>query len=151
MSQYLYRGLRSAEVDAGYRLIPKGIATFENMRLALANTSGGVELRSYGPLVVTANHLYGLPTSGVSTSTNFNIAARYSTSGPEPTWIVVRINRDSLAAHGIEEHWVREIFPNVDPQLIDFEEVILTSKTGSFPKGIIDQVYDLRRGEDRFT
>lgn len=143
--QYLYRGLRRTEVEAGHKLISKGIQTFENMNLAHANTSGTYELREYGPLVATANHLNGLPTSGVSTTTNFETARRYSMSGPEPTGIIVRIDRSRLAAHNITEHWVSQIFPSAD--WIDRDEVILENKSGSFPREIVDQVYDVKLGQ----
>ena len=139
---YLYRGLRKAEVEAGYKLIPKGVQTFENMNLVSANASGTYDLREYGPLVAAANHIRGLPTSGVSTTTNFETAKRYSLSGLEPTGIVVRIDRSRLAMHNIKEHWVSQVFPSVD--WVDREEVILVGS--SFPREIVDQVYDVRSG-----
>ena len=140
---YLYRGLRKVEVEAGYKLIPKGAQTFENMNMVHANASGTYDLQEYGPLVATANHLNGLPTSGVSTTANFETAKRYSMSGPEPTGIVVRIDRSWLAKYDITEHWVNQIFPSVD--WIDREEVILENKLGSFLREIIDQVYDVSK------
>ncbi|TAN60686.1 hypothetical protein EPN16_04785 [bacterium] len=102
-SKYLYRGLREEEVDAGIKLIAKGIRTFEDLKLCVAKTSGIYDFENLGPMITTSDHINGLPTSGVSTSTRKEVAIGYALSSPTGKQYVVTINRAKAKSLGIKE------------------------------------------------
>jgi len=139
-SKYLYRGLRKEEVDAGMILVPKGIQTFEDLKLITANAGGFYEPRNLGPILRVSRHIEGDKSSGVSTSTNREVAISYALSSPPGKQYVVVINREKARLLGIREIVVKEILPLWVIQKPDDEEVILVSDTGVFPKEIIERV-----------
>lgn len=136
-SKYLYRGLREEEVVAGI-LIPKGIQTFENAKLIIANASGYYDFENIGPIAAIENHINGQPTAGVSVSTNKRVARTYALSSPPGKQCVVTINREKTRLSGIKEIIVKEILPLCVIEKPDDDEVILVSETGIFPKDIIE-------------
>lgn len=142
-SKYLYRGLNKEEVDAGIKLIPKGIHTFEDLKLVAANTSGYYEYRNLGPILSVLNHNQELPTSGVSASTDKEIAIGYAMSSPPEKQYVVMINREKARLLGIKEKVVKDVLPLWAIKKPDDEEVILTYDAGIFPKEIIKKVYKI--------
>lgn len=144
---YLYRGLREEEVRLG-QLIPKGIQTFEDVKVVMANAANLCESKNLGPVVGVANHLQGFPTIGVSTSTLEKVAIFYATRGYTSDGCVARIKRDQLSASGIEEICPRQIFPPEAIIKIDNSEIILVAKVPGlffspqpFPKEIVDEIY----------
>lgn len=137
-SKYLYRGLREEEVVEGIKLIPKGIQTFEDVKLAKANASGCYDFENIVPVVTIRNHIEGQPTAGVSVSTNKRVARTYALSSPPGKQYVVTIDREKTRLFGIKEIIVKEILPLCVIEKPDDDEVILVSETGIFPKNIIE-------------
>jgi len=138
-SKYLYRGLHKEEVDVGIKLIPKGIQTFKDLVLVVATSSGAYDFENLGPQKAISDHIKGLPTSGVSTSTRKEVAIGYALSSSAEKQYVVTINREKGKAIGIKEIVVKEILPLWAILKPDDEEVILTSDTGFFPDEIIEK------------
>lgn len=137
-SKYLYRGLREEEVAEGIKLIPKGIQTFKDVKLVIANASGYYDFENIGPVVTIENHIKGLPTAGISVSTNKKIAIAYALFSPIGKQYVVTIDREKTRLFGITEIVVKEILPLWVIEKPDDDEVILVSETGIFPKDIIE-------------
>ena len=144
-SKYLYRGLREEEVDAGIKLISKGIRTFEDLKLVVAKPSGTYDFENLGPTMTVSDHINGLPTSGVSTSTIKEVAIGYALSSPAGKQYVVSINRERAKALGIEEIVAKEVLPLWAIRKPDDEEVILISAAGFFPDEIIEKYEKLNR------
>lgn len=138
-TKYLYRGLNEQEVDAGIKLIPKGIQTFEDLKLAVAKPSGLYNFENLGPKIAVSNHINRLPTSGVSTSTKKEVAIGYALSRSLGKQYVVTINRERAKALSIKENIVKEILSLWAIPKPDDEEVILTSDSGFFPNEIIER------------
>ncbi len=136
-SKYLYRGLREEEVDAGFKLIPRGIQTFEDLKLASATTitSLDTKLENLGPILTVSDHINEYPTSGISTSTDIDVAKRYAYKSK----YIVKINREKAKSLGIKEIIVKKILPLGVIKKPEDEEVILTSETGLFPSEIIEE------------
>ncbi len=138
-NKYLYRGINEDEVDAGIKLIPKGIQTFEGPKLAVAKPSGAYGFENAGPGMAVSNHINERPTSGVSTSTKKEIAIFYASLRIPGKRYVVTINREKAKALGIKEIVVKEVLPPLEiPKPYD-EEVILISGEGFFPDAIIEK------------
>lgn len=142
-SKYLYRGLREEEVDAGIRLIPKKIQTYEDLKLFAANASGFYESRNLGATLILHDQINGSETSGVSTSTDIGIAFGYALSSPANKQYIVVISRERVKLLGISEHIIKEKFPICTIPKPDDEEVILISETGIFPEEIIEKAYKI--------
>lgn len=138
-SKYLYRGLREDEIDAGIKLIPKGIQTFEDPRLVVAKPSGVYGFENLGPQLAMSNQIKGQPTSGVSTSTRKEVAIGYALSSPVGKQYVVTINRERARTLGIKENIVKVVLPLWAMLKPYDEEVILTSNIGFFPDEIIEK------------
>ncbi len=136
--KYLYRGLKKDEIEAR-QLIPKGILTFENIKVITANSGGSYDQQKLPPIIQVKAHIDKLPTSGVSTSTSEEIARKYAGEG-----YVARISRKNLEAVGIKEIVVKKI---INPAYLlkpEDEEIILhwPGKEGiRFPSKIIEDVY----------
>lgn len=141
-SKYLYRGLRKKEVDAGIRLIPKGIQTFEDLKLYKTTASGNLILDNLGPILSVFNHIQGLPTLGVSTSTLIEVAIGYALASPVGKQYVVMINREKAKSIGVKEYIVKDKLPLWRIQKPDDEEVILTSESRVFSKELIERIYN---------
>lgn len=138
-TKYLYRGLNEQEVDEGIKLIPKGIQTFEDLKLAVAKPSGLYDFENLGPKIAVSNHVNKQSTSGVSTSTKKEVAIVYALSSPMGKQYVVTINRERAKALGTKELIVKEILPLWEIPKPNDEEVILISDTGFFPDEIIEK------------
>ena len=134
----LYRGLRKEEVEARV-LIPKGIATFEDLRLAMANADRSITIRNFGKSHAVQSHINGwLPSQGISTSIKEKIARHYAGPGGH----VARIAVSKLAAYNIDQIYVKEHLPIDQILKPDDEEVILWRKQpGPFPAEIIIEIY----------
>lgn len=138
-SKYLYRGINEKEVDAGIRIISKGIQTFEGPKLVVAKPSGAYGFENAGPGIPVLNHINGQLTSGVSTSTKKEVAIAYALSCSLGKQYVVSINREKTKALGIKENVVKKVLPVWAIPKPDDEEVILTSDAGFFPSEIIEK------------
>lgn len=137
-SKYLYRGLNEKEIDAGIKLIPKGIQTFEDLKLVVAKPSGIYDFENLGPKIAVLNHINKQETAGVSTSTKKEVAIAYALSSPVGKQYVVTINRERAKVLGIKENIVKKVLPTWTLPKPEDEEVILTSDTGLFPDEIIE-------------
>lgn len=131
--RYLYRGLRQEEVDAGYKLIAKGVDTFEHPRLPL-----NLPFRlSEGPTGTVFNHQNGHPTRGVSTSFSIDRAIHYAGCD-----IVMRIDREKAKELGVQEYEVNKILKPERINKPEDQEVILAwNGTATFTTEIIDTIY----------
>ena len=133
-SQYLYRGLRSDEIESG-TLIPKGIRTFEAVKLMVANASGTIESTSVSSPAIH-DHLMGLPTKGVSTSTKEEVAKQYAGQG-----FIARIDRKIARSLGVKEVIVKDEVPlRVIPKPEDEEVILVGIGEGPLPKEVV-QIY----------
>jgi hypothetical protein len=138
-SRYLYRGINEKEIDAGVKLIAEGMQTFEGPKLVIAKPSGVYGFENAGPGIPVSNHINERPTSGVSTSTEKEVAIAYALRRPLGKQYVVTINREKAKALGIKEIVVKEALPLwAIPKPYD-EEVILTSSIGFFPDEVIEK------------
>jgi len=133
---WLFRGVRHAEIDAGYRLIPKAQRPFlDDAQLPLTFPL------SFGPSVEHAvrNHQRDSDlnqTRGVSTTPHFERAVHYARCG-----VVVRIDVEAASRLGILLHRVADHVPPQGRTHPEDDEVILVSSVdGEFPAEIIAEV-----------
>lgn len=142
-TKYLYRGLNKEEVDAGIKLIPKGIQTFEDLKLYKSTALGNYVSEQLGPILSVSNHNQGYSTLGVSTSTDIGIAFVYALSSPPEKRYVVLINREKTKSLGVKEIVVKDVLSLLAIKKPDDDEVILISNAGVFPKEIIEKAYKI--------
>ena len=139
--QFLYRALRSEEIEAGNILIPKGQGPFT------AHPRLGIDTRLPFVLVATEEHAVrqhqwkqrGFPTSGVSTTPHIDRARFYA----QTNQVIVKIDRSLLKHCGVREYDVSGLlasFPE-DISIPEDDEVILVSdEDGLFPNEVIVDV-----------
>ncbi len=136
---YLYRGLRRQEADQ-HKLLPKKIDSLEGLDLdgpmyAMAD-AGGAYTHVGGKADLILLHQQSRLNVGISTSKNPKIAARYATSGSSPSGLVVRIKRNLTGIMELDA----VLLGLRSPSPLD-EEIILVSRDGTFPDGLIDRYF----------
>lgn len=141
---FLYRALRSEEIDAGFILIPKSQREFKALpRL-------GIDTRLPFILGETVEHAVrqhqwqqnGFPTRGISTTPHIHRATFYA----QRYQIIVRIDRSSLNRFGIKEYVVAELLSKSSQDIAcqeDNEVILVREQDGAWPKEVIDQVLKL--------
>jgi hypothetical protein len=136
--KYLYRALRFIEVEAGCILIPKSQETFA--------ADPRLDIDTRFPFILGPTEEYavrqhqwnqnGFPTRGISTTPHIDRARFYAQANK----VIVKIDRESLADHGIKEYVVAEVidFGIAVPE--DDEVILVKDNDGLFPKEIIVEV-----------
>lgn len=142
MAGYLYRGLSAQEIKEG-KLIPDLAMNFSPLlirRYALGMFRR-VDNRQHREME-GIRHQRGERTSGISTTTSFDVAVRYATHNGTKDGVVAKISRTKLLQYEIREHPVSFLKPE------DCEVVIYRSiEPRYFPKEIIEEfIRVLRNG-----
>ncbi|MDK2742178.1 MAG: hypothetical protein NDI90_04630 [Nitrospira sp. BO4] len=138
---FLYRALRSDEIEAGCVLISKTQGSFE------AGPRLGIDTRLPFALGPTEEHAVrqhqwqqnGFPTSGVSTTPHLERARFYAAA----RGVIVEIDRRLFSMYGVRECVVNLILGEhpVDIAVPEDDEVILVrDEAGPFPKQLIVRV-----------
>jgi len=134
MSRYLYRGFGiGTYATIAASLTPKAQGTFEQMffhdDLISYDGSALYGLSSRNAVLLHQLNQAGFPTAGVSTSPFRERAVFYALgAGTHSEGLVITIDRDSLAKHGVVEYVVSVTVTN--PSVPEDEEVILVSASG---------------------
>ena len=142
MERYLYRAPNQEEIESGVRLIP---AKPEHGRLfkdgapmfVMAHHSGTYTHVGGIADVIRRHQIHG-DTGGISTTKSMEVAKRYALERLPGYRYVVRIPISRLEEHHIYDAALCGL---VLPKPEDEEVVLVSSRTESFPREIIDKIW----------
>ncbi|HNV23759.1 MAG TPA: hypothetical protein PLH56_05425 [Candidatus Omnitrophota bacterium] len=137
---YLYRGLRQEEVDNG-QLIAKEQGVFAQHPKLPICLPFSLEKNIINAVInhQKNNGLNEYNTSGVSTSTEIEIAKKYATEYYRRDGYVAYISRDKLRKYNIFEFDVKADCPEVaNPE--DHEVILYDNVGGAMPKEVIEKI-----------
>ncbi|AUD06993.1 hypothetical protein [Spirosoma pollinicola] len=137
--KYLYRALRRAEIEAGYKLIPKGTMEF----VAEPRLDLDVFPMVFGSETNAIRHHQwkqnGFTTRGISATPHYERALFYAKRNK----VVVRIDTEHFQSLGIRTFDVNESLRERPHEIAvpeDDEIILVYEKDGEFPAQIITDV-----------
>ena len=135
MTQYLYRALRDAEIQAGSILIPKQVGQFiAHPRLPITLPFRLGHRLEHAIREHQWNGQY--ETCGVSTTPHYRRAQIYAAR----LGVIVKIDATKLDSFGIAQFRIADYIGQAEISVPEDDEVILVSATNCFPREIIAEV-----------